>query len=281
MGKKNKNKSTTAQAKSADRHYLYQKSVQDPEAEIPLMLEKFRQLRGREPVSFREDFCGTAFLSVAWCKGDPARTAIGVDLCKDTLGWGNIHNVQPAGEEVASRVQLVNANVLDHVEPKVDITCAFNFSYNAFKDRDSLRAYFKAAHQGLKEGGVLVLDVYGGTESFDEVEEEREVDNGAFTFVWRQEKFNPVTHDLTCSISFDFPDGSSMQRAFVYEWRLWTLPELRELLLEAGFSKVHVYWEEFEDADEDDEYLESTGNYIEVEEVENQESWVSYIIAEV
>jgi hypothetical protein len=71
-----------------------------------------------------------------------------------------------------------------------------------------------------------------------------------------------------------------IKNAFHYEWRLWTLPELRELLLEAGFSKVRVFWEEFEEGDDDDEYLESTGKYTEVEEVENQESWVSYIIAE-
>lgn len=279
MGKKGKKKNR--QAEGADRHELYQMSVQDPESEIPLMLEKFHQLRGREPLSFREDFCGTAYLSTAWCKGGEGRTALGVDLCQDTMEWGQRHNVEPAGEAVASRIQLVKANVLDLVEPKVDITCAFNFSYNVFKERDSLRAYFKAAHQGLKEDGILIMDVYGGTESFDEVEEDREVDNGDFTFIWRQEKFNPITHELSCSISFVFPDGSGLERAFQYDWRLWTLPELRELLLEAGFSKVHVYWEEFKDADDDDEYLESTGNYIEVEEVENQESWVSYIMAEV
>jgi hypothetical protein len=55
---------------------------------------------------------------------------------------------------------------------------------------------------------------------------------------------------------------------------------MTELLNEAGFSAVHVFWEEYIDTDDDDDYLESTGEYIEVTEVDNQESWVSYIFAE-
>lgn len=267
------------QADRADRHELYQKAVQDPDTEIPLMLERFRELRKREPLSFREDFCGTAYLSTAWCKGSPERVALGVDLCQETLAWGRLHNVEAAGAEVAARISLLHANVLEVDEPRVDITCAFNFSYNVFKDRDALRAYFEAAHRGLKQDGILVMDVYGGTESMDELEEERDV-NDDFSFIWQQKRFNPITHDIECYIHFEFADGSRMKKAFQYDWRLWTLPELRELLLEAGFSRVRVYWEEFEDTDDDDEYLEATGRYVEVDEVENQESWVSYIIAE-
>jgi len=33
----------------------------------------------------------------------------------------------------------------------------------------------------------------------------------------------------------------SLDRAFSYYWRMWTLPELQELLQEAGFVKVTVY----------------------------------------
>jgi hypothetical protein len=52
-------------------------------------------------------------------------------------------------------------------------------------------------------------------------------------------------------------------------------------LHEAGFSRVRVYWEEFiDDDDEDSDELEGTGEYFEATEVENQESWVNYIVAE-
>jgi hypothetical protein len=47
------------------------------------------------------------------------------------------------------------------------------------------------------------------------------------------------------SISFRVEvDGEVVQewpRAFVYEWRLWSLVELREAMLEAGFSRVEVF----------------------------------------
>ena len=58
------------------------------------------------------------------------------------------------------------------------------------------------------------------------------------------------------------------------------LPEISELLQEAGFRKVRVYWEEFVEDEDDDEELEGTGEYFEQTDVENQESWVNYIVAE-
>ena len=264
-----------------DRHDLYQKSVQDPETEINLMVEKYQKIRGRAPVSFREDFCGTAFLSVEWCKSNPENTAIGVDLCTETLEWGRQHNLEPAGKDISDRVTLVNANVLDVKEPQVDISCAFNFSYCIFKDRDTLRGYFEAAHKSLNQDGVFVMDIFGGSDAMDAMEEDREVDEEDFVYIWDQEKFNPVTNEIICNIHFQLADGTRLDQAFRYDWRLWSIPEVTELLKEAGFSAVHVYWEKFEDTDDDDEYLEGTGEYIEVTDVENQESWVSYIFAEV
>ena len=32
-----------------------------------------------------------------------------------------------------------------------------------------------------------------------------------------------------------------LRRAFQYNWRLWTIPELRETLLAAGFHSVHAW----------------------------------------
>jgi hypothetical protein len=266
-------------AEQADRHTLYQKSVQEPQAEIELMTEKFFEIRGRKPVSLREDFCGTAYLSVAWCLADPAHTAIGVDLCGDTLEWGKQHNLAPVADRLGERLTLINGNVLDSDAEKTDINCAFNFSYNIFKTREQLLEYFRAARNSLNDDGVLFLDIYGGTEAYDALEEEREVDDEEFTYVWDQEKYNPVTGEMLCHIHFNFPDKSKIHRAFSYDWRLWSIPEVTEVLREAGFSEARVYWEEFEDTDDDDEYLEGTGDYRAVTEVENQESWVSYIAA--
>jgi hypothetical protein len=78
---------------------------------------------------------------------------------------------------------------------------------------------------------------------------------------------------VPCHIHFEFSDRSKIERAFSYDWRLWTLPELRELLREVGFRDVQVYWEQV-DADGD-----GTGTFHPTEYEENQESWLVYIVA--
>jgi hypothetical protein len=75
------------------------------------------------------------------------------------------------------------------------------------------------------------------------------------------------------TIHFDFRDGSRLERAFTYDWRLWTIPELRELLAEAGFREVQVWWETV------DEDGDGTGDYEQVEHAENQEAWLVYLVA--
>ena len=114
----------------------------------------------------------------------------------------------------------------------------------------------------------------------DTMKEEREVEDKNCTYVWDQAKFNPITHDFLCYIHFEFPDGSRLKRAYTYDWRLWTLPELREVLSEAGFSRVHVFWERFEDDPEGGEEQISTGEYRETLKANNQQAWVAYIVAE-
>jgi SAM-dependent methyltransferase len=275
-----KSKSRPTLAEQADRHVLYQHAVQAPEAEVEFMDQTYQALRGRKALSMKEDFCGTAYLSTEWCKSDPERSAIGVDIDQPTLDWGLEHNVQAAGEDVAKRITLINADVRDITEPKVDIVNAFNFSYCLFETRPELRGYFEKAHASLKDDGLLVLDLFGGTECEDVLEEETELDDVPATYVWEQVSFNPIDHHMECAIHFDFDDGSRLENAFTYAWRLWSIPEIRELLEEAGFSKVRIYWERYEETDDDDDELEGTGEYYETDEVENQESWMIYIVAE-
>ncbi len=303
------------QAEVADRHELYEKAVQSPEMDVEFFDATYQKLRGTKAMVMREDFCGTANLSAEWCRSDPKRRAIGVDFDPEVLAWGRGRNLD-AEPALAKRVTLIEGNVLDHHGPKADITCAMNFSYCVFKTRDELRSYFEMARKGLEKDGIFVCELYGGTEAVVELEDVDEKDG--FTYHWDQEKFDPITHRTLCHIHFSFADGSKLENAFTYDWRLWTIPELRELLLEAGFSKVRVYWEEMEEDEEDededddedfdeeedeedededdeedeededdededddeDEELEGTGEFTEVEEAENQEAWLCYIVAE-
>jgi hypothetical protein len=263
-------------AATADKHELYQLSVQDPEIEIAFVNRVYRKTFGRAPLTLREDFCGTAFFCAEWVKSHADRTAIGIDLDQPTLDWGIAHNLAPLGD-AARRVKLLCQNVLDPVRQSSDIALGLNFSYWVFMTRAEMRAYFKGVRASLSDEGLFVLDAYGGPYSMEAMAEdeiERTPIKGGFTYVWDQHVFNAIDHSVTNHIHFEFKDGSKLERAFTYQWRFWTLPELRELLEEAGFSKSHVYWE---DEDEDGE---GTGVYRARKKADNGGAWVAYVIAE-
>ncbi|MGB1275310.1 MAG: class I SAM-dependent methyltransferase [Nannocystaceae bacterium] len=277
---KGKNKSRKTLAQRADRQELYQQTVQAPEADIDFFEKIFAQHRGRKAMSLREDFCGTGLFSTVWCQSDPARTALGIDLSKQTLDWGRENNIEPAGQDVVDRVRMVCGDVRSNEYSAVDMTVAMNFSYCVFQTRAALLEYFKVARKGVKDDGMFVVELYGGMEAIQPVEDERDYEG--FTYVWEQEKYNPIDHSTLCHIHYLFPDGSKLKNAFTYNWRLWSIAEVRELMEEAGFSKVRVYWEEVEDeedSDDDTDVLGGSGEYVEVNEVENQESWLVYIAA--
>lgn len=253
----------------ADAHECYELAVQSPESDIEFFLARFREHRNREPLTFREDFCGTAFVSATWLAGSDRRRAIGIDLDRATLDWGRRrHFSDPA---LARRIQFFEQDVRTAVEPRVDLACALNFSFCVFKTRSALLDYFAAVHRGLAPDGLFVTELYGGTEAIIAIEDERELDD--FDFLWEQEKYNPITNEVLCHIHFAFRDGSMLERAFTYDWRLWTLPEVRELLLEAGFEQVDIYWEETDDDGD------GNGVHHRTVEEENQESWLVYICA--
>ncbi|HVI03870.1 MAG TPA: class I SAM-dependent methyltransferase [Enhygromyxa sp.] len=283
---KAKVKSKATMASRADIHALYQSSVQSCEADCELFADIYEQLRNAAPLVLREDFCGTALLSTTWCLVDPEHRAIGVDLDKPTLDWAREHNVEPNAKQLGDRLTLVQGDVLEVSGlERADLIAALNFSFCIFKQRDELARYFGRCHDGLAEGGLLFLELFGGLKAIDTDEEIRELDD--FTYVWEQESFNPITNDIVCHIHFRFPDKSKIERAFTYRWRLWSIPELRDLLYEAGFRKVRVYWELVEEEDDDDDddddddgMLSGTGEYEEVEEAEQQDSWLVYVVAE-
>jgi SAM-dependent methyltransferase len=275
-------------AETEDRHRLYELSVQATEPEIDFVDDTFKKLRGRPPATLREDFCGTAQTCVEFIKRRPENRAWGVDLDKPTLDWGFERRIARLDEADRERVTLLNENVLQTTAPAIDAVLAMNFSYFIFKTRDELREYFASVRETLGEGGMLFMDCYGGSEAFTEMEEDRDVDPefeddvpedmrpAPFTYHWDQHSYHPVTGHMQCRIHFSFPDKSRMDNAFIYDWRLWTIPELRELLAEAGFSKVSVYWE---GTDEDDPE-EGNGEYEVSETGDPDPAWVSYIVAE-
>lgn len=257
-------------AKSADRHDLYEQSVQCPEADVRFLGRVFRTVRGRHARTLREDFAGTSLLCAEWVKSRAEREAWGVDLDTGVLEWGREHNIDPLGEK-AKRVHLVEGDVLTQKRPLVDIQVGFNFSYCIFHERKTLLKYFKAAYRSLGRDGAYFLDIHGGAEAHDHLTEDKKLPG--FKYVWEQGAFSPVTHKRISWIHFHFPDGTKLKKAFTYDWRIWTCPELCDLLVEAGFKETRVYWE-----GTDSETEEGNGIYRETKSGDNDPSWIAYVV---
>ena len=259
-------------ADAADRYELYEAAVQNVAEQCSFIDYIFKQIRGRKALSFREDFCGTASASCEWVRLGNAHYAFGVDRDREVLDWGREHRISELTKLQQQRVSLNCGDVLEVKTPLADVVGAFNFSYWIFATRAELLRYFKTVYENLAGDGVFFLDAYGGTDSFIELQEEMAIDD--FRYVWDQARYCPVTGQMQTHIHFEFPDGSSLQNAFSYNWRLWTLPEIREALAEAGFRDSTVWFEFLDDNGEGlgEWYPESEGDAV--------AAWVANITAE-
>lgn len=273
MGRGNKNKRKIqgpSLADKAEKYILYEEAVQCVEAEIDFVDETFEKLRNRLPTTLREDFCGTSNSSCEWVKRRDNNVAYGVDLDPDVLEWGRQHHIDKLTPDQQQRVNIITADVMvSHVKP-VDTVLAMNFSYWIFKDREKMISYFRSVNEGLVEDGVFILDSFGGYEAFQEMEESTRHDG--FTYVWDQSSYNPITGDGLFNIHFKFKDGSKLVNAFTYDWRVWTLPEITEMLGEAGFD-AQVYWEGTDEDGDGDGVFELTTKG------EADAGWIAYIVA--
>ncbi len=266
-----------------DRHALYEVAVQGPDWDLDFLERAYRRWNGgREPRTFREDFCSTAALATAWAMRGPERRAWAVDLDPEPLAWARRHRL-PYVREVAKRVTLVRADVRTVATPKVDVACGLNFSWWVFKQRPDLLAYLRAAHRGLNAGGVLVLNAFGGTRGERPLVERtrKSAGNGPdgaptppFTYVWEQKRVDALGREILAHIHFELRDGRTLKRAFTYDWRMWTLPEIQEALREAGFRDVGV-WTEGWDA----ESRTHDGRLQRRATLENDDCWIAYIAA--
>ncbi len=259
-------------AELADRHALYQESVQNSEFELDFIDDTFKELTGRTASSMREDFCGTAISSVEWVERRDTNTAVGVDFDSEVLGWGEKHNASRLKPDQRKRLSLIEADVREVTTEKVDVIQAYNFSYWFFQERKVMLDYFRRTREALVDDGILFLDVFGGSECYQTQKEKRKLDG--FKYIWEQAEFNAVTNELKCHIHFHFPDKSKLKKAFSYTWRVWGAKELREILEEAGFSQTIVYRQEF---DEDTD--EALDEYIATDEGEDYACWLGYLVA--
>lgn len=256
--------------RNADKYALYEQSVYDPEADLVFLQRLFREEGRPAPLRLREDFAGTCKLAAMWVASHPRRTAVCLDLDPEPVAYGRERHLEPLGE-AAARVDVRLEDVLTATTTPADIVTAFNFSYWCFKERTTLLRYFRRVRRSLRRDGVFVLDLQGGPDAQMACEEERRLKG--FRYVWETESMDAITGEVRCWINFRFPDGSELRRAFEYDWRVWHLNELRDLLAEAGFAQIDVHWEGIAEDGEGD------GQFLKTARAENEQSWIAYMAA--
>ena len=278
MPKRRSKKPTFA---AVDRHVLYEAAVQDVDFDLSFIQRIYRQLRGGAPCLLREDFCGTARLACEWVRRRSKRRAWAVDLSAGTLAWARRNHLPYLGD-AADRVTLIRADVRRSRTPPVDVVAALNCSYWVFHTRPQVLDYFERVRRSLRPGGLLVLDAFGGEGCMRALIEHRRVRGrrtyagervAPFTYTWEHKSFNPVDHHLLAYIHFK-PDGHrALPRAFKYDWRMWSLPEIQELLREAGFRDALVYVQGW-----DSEKNQPLSVFRRRGRFENQEAWLANLV---
>jgi SAM-dependent methyltransferase len=260
--------------KPFDKYSYYLRAVQAPEIDCEFVRDTYKELNGKKARAriLREDFCGTFSICCEWVKMHRDNRAIGIDLDPEPLAYGREHylsKMKPAQQE---RITTVKGSVLTAHVPRADVIVALNFSYYLFKTRLLLRQYFIRARKGLRKDGLFILDCFGGMDCQKGNEERTKIDD--FYYFWDQTGFNPITHEAMFHIHFKRKGENKRKKVFSYDWRMWTVPELRDTLSDAGFRRTHVYWEGTTRTGEGDGHFKRTENGDECD------GWIAYIVAE-
>ena len=163
-------------------------------------------------------------------------------------------------------------DVLSKDLPKADLVLAANFSYFVFKTRERMKTYFASVKSSLNPRSLFIMDTFGGSLCYDANEESTR--HKDFTYFWDQESFDPITNRAHFHIHFKPHGKKKIERVFSYDWRMWSVPELKEILEEVGFKKIHIYWEGTTRAGGGNGVFKSTSIG------EACQSWIAYIVAE-
>ncbi len=258
-----------------DKYKHYENSVQTPEEHVRIFDRMFLDLRGRRALSLREDFCGTFLISCEWVKSLPERTALGIDLDPEPLDYGLHNGFRKLSPSERKRVKLLREDVSIPKKQKSDLIGAGNFSFYIFKTRDQLKRYFKAALESLTKDGIFVLEMAGGPGFTVKAREQRTYTVsglGRFVYYWDQKSFDPISQHGMYAIHFKDRHGRMHRDCFTYDWRVWNIPEIREVMIDAGFKETIVYWE---DPGPDGE---GTDEYVRTEVGDNAHAWIAFVV---
>ena len=257
-----------------DKYDLYTNSVQSAEHDAGLIWKMYSDAtpkKTKRKLLLREDFCGTASLCFEWVKLSGKHHAVGVDIDNTALTWGLLnHGKNPLDQ---TRIKLVCNDVMKVHRGQPDIICALNFSYYFIDQRRELLRYFELCRHRLANEGMLILDAFGGPEYLVPHRDKRRNSEKKFNFWWEVESFDSISHRIKTHIDFQVDGQKIRKRVFSYDWRLWTLPEIVDVLRDAGFKKIE-FWAEGLDASG-----HGNGRFRKIKTEKNCATWVTYITA--
>jgi SAM-dependent methyltransferase len=254
-----------------EKYVLYEGSVQNPEADIKFINREYKKIFNKKPLVLREDFCGTGAMACEWVAQSPDHTAHGIDLDMEPISYGVENHLFKLNEEQQKRMEYILGNVMNNYDKKADVIVAFNFSYFLFKQRNDLVKYFSQVRKHLKKDGAFFIDLFGGNETRQPLEEN--VKHKTHTYYWDCDSYNPLTAEVQYYIHFKKGD-TKYEKVFSYDWRMWDARELQDVLADAGFKQTIIYWEGV-DKDGSGNGVFSRAN----KAAENCDSWVTYICA--
>lgn len=214
-----------------DRYDLYEAAAQSPAQEARFL----HAVHGGAPRVLGEDFCGSGAICRAWLDLNPEHRAVCIDKDEDAL---KALRARSTPDHLA-RMTVRRKDVLDATDP-VDALCALNFPVGYWHTRADLVRYLRVARGRLSPGGVFVCDIYGGANAFLCGESDEEL-RGGVRYTWEQRSADPTTGRVVNAMHFSLPDGRRLEDAFTYDWRLWSVPELRDAMDDAGFTATEVY----------------------------------------
>lgn len=229
-----------------DKHDLYERCVQNPGVLVGFL----RGLHAHDPRVLAEDMCGTAALSRRWVREVPDSRAYATDIDPEVLARAADAS---RGDD---RIGLRRGDVLNAPleSPRPDIVFVGNFSIGEVSSREFLVRYLRRTHERLAPGGIVACDTYGGHSAFLVGASSRRhvTDDGlVIHYTWEQREADPLTARVVNALHFRVEKGGRVLEdhpdAFVYRWRLWSVPELRDAMLEAGFAETSVRWSLDED----------------------------------
>ena len=252
-----------------DKYELYNLSVQSAADDVIFYRKVFKELRkGKKPTVLREDFCGAGAISCEWVKLDKNHKSCGLDLDSEPMNYGREHYFPKLTPAQQDRAVLIKKDVLSADLPSADLVVAVNFSYFFFKKREILKRYFESVYKSLNKDGLFVVDIFGGTQCTDAIEDHTK--HKDFTYYWDQKNFDPVTNEAYFEIHFRYKK-KKYEGVFSYDWRMWSIQEIRELMAEVGFQDSKVYWEGT------NRKGEGNAIFLPVEKGESCLSWIAYI----